>query len=309
MNEIAIRKKIERKKIRIADSLNYDINNNNINDYFLIAELDSGEIKEHLLIIIKDDSKIELLENILPSSILGTENIPFLSLKGNNLVITNHFATARPLSEDYLSFTKYNGSLIVDTVMFSIRDYNVGDKDFPFVIRSRFKTKENFGIKDIYSLKILEKSEEFKNLNYDYSIFNFDNKSFLSIEKEFNTKASLLVSKFQEKDKNWFIQQFGLVKSSNFLAAVPVYSKTLINYNNLGYYLQQLGLNSEAILILNSVLKAYPNRTPAYVNLGDVYWDLKEITKAKEAYNTYISLMKKSGKETKIPKRVYDRVK
>ena len=35
---------------------------------------------------------------------------------------------------------------------------------------------------------------------------------------------------------------------------------------------------------------------------------LKDQTKAKEAYKKYIVLMKKSGKEAKIPKRVLDRV-
>jgi len=81
----------------------------------------------------------------------------------------------------------------------------------------------------------------------------------------------------------------------------------LIKYNDIAYYLEQSGAYEEAIFILEKIIKEFPNRTVAYINLGDAYWGLGEKEKAKEAYKTYIKQMKASGKENKIPKHILDR--
>lgn len=78
--------------------------------------------------------------------------------------------------------------------------------------------------------------------------------------------------------------------------------------NDKAYYLEQAGIYEEAAFILEKVIEKFPDRIVAYINLGDSYWGLEEKEKAKEAYQTYISLMKKSGKEARIPKRIYERV-
>ncbi len=79
--------------------------------------------------------------------------------------------------------------------------------------------------------------------------------------------------------------------------------------NNIAYYLEQSGQYSESVFLLERILKKFPNRTVAYINLGDAYWGLGKQKQAKEAYEKYIELMKTNGKESKIPQRVYERIK
>ncbi|WP_324172520.1 tetratricopeptide repeat protein [Sulfurimonas sp.] len=85
--------------------------------------------------------------------------------------------------------------------------------------------------------------------------------------------------------------------------------KNLIAYNNIAYYLEKAKAYPESIYLLEKILKKYPNRTVAYINLGDAYWGLKNKEKAKQAYSTYIKQMKEKGKERKIPKVVLERIK
>ena len=88
---------------------------------------------------------------------------------------------------------------------------------------------------------------------------------------------------------------------SDFKAPLPL--------NDIAYFLEQSGNFHEASILLEKITGKFPEHTVAYVNLGDAYWGLKDTAKAKTAYEKYIDLMKKSGKEAKIPKRVLDRVK
>ncbi|WP_128414177.1 hypothetical protein [Chryseobacterium sp. Leaf394] len=80
--------------------------------------------------------------------------------------------------------------------------------------------------------------------------------------------------------------------------------------NNLAFDLQNENINISSKLILESIVEKYPDRVVAWLNLGDVYWSLKDSIKAKDAYQKYISLMKSQKKDlSKIPQRVYYRTK
>lgn len=78
--------------------------------------------------------------------------------------------------------------------------------------------------------------------------------------------------------------------------------------NNIAYYLEQSKAYVEAIFLLEKITELFPNRTVAYINLGDAYWGNGEQEKAKQAYKIYILQMKTKGKESKIPKQVLGRV-
>ncbi|MCW3807184.1 tetratricopeptide repeat protein [Plebeiibacterium marinum] len=75
----------------------------------------------------------------------------------------------------------------------------------------------------------------------------------------------------------------------------------VLKLNNSAYYLDKIGCSDCAIEILEELLKVRPNRTVAYLNLGDAYWNKGEKEKAKESYKQYILLLKKDGKQNKIP--------
>ena len=59
-------------------------------------------------------------------------------------------------------------------------------------------------------------------------------------------------------------------------------------YNDKAFYLEQAGLYKEAIYLLEKIIPDFPNRTVAYLYLGDAYWENNEKEKAKKMYKIYI---------------------
>lgn len=63
---------------------------------------------------------------------------------------------------------------------------------------------------------------------------------------------------------------------------------------------------SRAVILLEKVILMNPDRVVAYLNLGDVQWDLGRFSDAKSQYKKYVELM---GREnTKIPNHVIERL-
>lgn len=93
-----------------------------------------------------------------------------------------------------------------------------------------------------------------------------------------------------------------------FIDKYPITVETLRQYNDIGFYLQQRGSNQESIFLLKKIIDIFPNRTVSYINLGDSYWDFNDKNNAKNAYKHYILLMKKAGKESKVPPRIFERL-
>ena len=87
-------------------------------------------------------------------------------------------------------------------------------------------------------------------------------------------------------------------------ATLPLRSSTLPLFNDYGYFLEQANRSLEAIPVLEKVVAFAPERTPAYLNLGDAYAKAGETEKAKVNYRKYVDLMEKSGKGTKVPSRI-----
>ena len=87
-------------------------------------------------------------------------------------------------------------------------------------------------------------------------------------------------------------------------------NKSVNNYNNLAYHLEQNKQYETSCYLLIKIIDKYPNRVVAYLNLADAYWGLDRQNKAKESYQKYLSLMKSQNKDlSKIPQRVYERSK
>lgn len=79
--------------------------------------------------------------------------------------------------------------------------------------------------------------------------------------------------------------------------------------NDYGYFLQKLGRNKEAVTVFETVIKADPSRTAAYLNLADSLYQLGSPKSAKSNYQLYLSKMEKEGKKGQIPARVLERIK
>ncbi|MDR1887612.1 MAG: hypothetical protein LBQ70_06820, partial [Prevotellaceae bacterium] len=60
-----------------------------------------------------------------------------------------------------------------------------------------------------------------------------------------------------------------------------------------------------AIIILETVIAEYPDRTVGYLNLGDALMKNGLKIKARKIYNRYIELMRAKGKQNEIPQRLF----
>lgn len=107
----------------------------------------------------------------------------------------------------------------------------------------------------------------------------------------------------------------GMCWNDNVLIAIEclewcrdVTIENVVEYNNLAYYLLEYGLVNESINLLNSVIKAFPNRKVAYINLGDAYWEADQNELAIKAYKKYVELMEASNKAQLIPNRIKERL-
>ncbi|MBL3658883.1 tetratricopeptide repeat protein [Fulvivirga sediminis] len=93
------------------------------------------------------------------------------------------------------------------------------------------------------------------------------------------------------------------------LSNYPLKKETIGYYNDIAYYMEQLGAYDESVYLLNNIIDKYPERTVAYINLGDAYWGFGKKEEAREAYHIYVQKMKEAGKESKIPKVINERLR
>jgi tetratricopeptide (TPR) repeat protein len=139
------------------------------------------------------------------------------------------------------------------------------------------------------------------------TLLEMDKNAFDSLTAFEDTKAQM--------DSAWkksiVLSRSGKYKEASNLLLSAIGSKpwtienhTLASFNDLGYFLEQSGEYSKAIEVLDAVVKAFPDRTVAYLNLADAYAGLGDSVKAKANYSKYADMMKTAGKQSKIPKRV-----
>lgn len=80
--------------------------------------------------------------------------------------------------------------------------------------------------------------------------------------------------------------------------------------NDKAFYLGEQKHYKASEYILQQVVAKQPDRTVAWINLGDAQWELNRKKEAAASYKKYVSLMKEQKKdEKKIPQRVFDRIK
>lgn len=130
------------------------------------------------------------------------------------------------------------------------------------------------------------------------------------IEKELN--ARLMLSSKKLRDKNLLVDElrqwdlYSIVMIANKLT-----KENLQNSNDLAYYLSENGKSLEACIILDSIVKKYPDRVVAQLNFADALWDLNGGEYRRRSiihYRMYLEKMKAANKESLIPQRVGVRV-
>ncbi|NTZ86402.1 tetratricopeptide repeat protein [Burkholderia metallica] len=79
--------------------------------------------------------------------------------------------------------------------------------------------------------------------------------------------------------------------------------------NNLAFYLGKYKRSGDAAELLQSLVKKFPSRTVARLNLADAYWDIGAKELAAPEYREYMRQMNEKGLSAKIPPRVLGRAK
>ncbi len=102
-------------------------------------------------------------------------------------------------------------------------------------------------------------------------------------------------------------ERFTIETIDRYLRLVPLATENVRAYNNIAYFLERSGSYGPATHLLKAVVAAYPERTVAYINLGDALWGEQQTDAAKTAYRRYIGLMEAAGKAHRIPKRIRQR--
>lgn len=153
---------------------------------------------------------------------------------------------------------------------------------------------------------------------YDYHYREYRPLNLSDVENQLKNKSDYYV--IQEMPPSAF-------EIYKLLQKEPLTTKNVTRYNDVAYYLEQLIQNhilklenakgtkqyftalSSAQYLLEKILEQFPNRSVAHLNLADILWNNYDKSPAKKYYKSYIELMKKDGKEAKIPARVHERVK
>ena len=232
-------------------------------------------------------------------------------------------------------------------IKFSIKDYlnnfidetDIHNKDYESLDKIQFSTKKYFitlmkknriPISNIYLNK-----KEYLNNHYIEPVFNKkDELQYFFTYQDIYNEGDIMSQEFQRfitrdkislnkigtlcslklKDIEKILKQKKELKTYNkaffkkLLFEKSIGKKTLTSYNNIAYYLQKAGANEEAVYLLEKIVAKFPNRTVAYINLGDAYWALGEKEKARKVYTTYIEQLCHKGLQMKIPKVVLERV-
>lgn len=76
--------------------------------------------------------------------------------------------------------------------------------------------------------------------------------------------------------------------------------------NDYGYYLTEEGHYNEALDLLLKVIEFDPDRTVAYINLGDVCWELGNVEDSRRYYNEYVRML--GDNNSVMPERVRERL-
>jgi len=77
--------------------------------------------------------------------------------------------------------------------------------------------------------------------------------------------------------------------------------------NNLAFYLSQNRRSYDALQLLQAIVRNFPDRVVAKLNLADAFWANDTLEPAKEMYASYVAQMKSLGKANLIPSWATDR--
>jgi tetratricopeptide (TPR) repeat protein len=302
-----------------ASTILKDVTNDGLEDKITISQIGKSQTS---LLTIKSQDKNHNFHTILKKKIARGEHFEIYD-------VTVDSANSLYKEEDEVSFTidyKNENALILETskdgYLSRYKLYFIYDKKSKkFMLdRTYYLSFNNVCFHELLSIYLL-KPKKLQNVDLE----NFDSKSIYSYlyknifyalerfngEKIKSKEATQMYDKLMDGSiKNMETCGCEELRYDISCTAEKYYFKNDITFtNNIAYFLERSGKYSHAVYFLERIIEQHPNRTVAYYNLGDAYWGDGNKEKAKEAYRKYIELMKKAGKEKRIPQKVKDRAK
>ncbi|MBO6184349.1 MAG: tetratricopeptide repeat protein [Chryseobacterium sp.] len=233
----------------------------------------------------KENFEINFNQNTINSLKNSNNEIYFES---NSLIVKKEIEENNP--HDFISYKYYfqnsNNSIVLSKIDFKKETYVKNDDLCNLSYVYLPNKKIHFSEVDFFDKKFLQSLTRDMSLNQAIEIVTKTN-------QHYNCTSNLSTIELEFLLEKTFLDD-----------------NSVNNYNNLAYYLEQNKQYEESCYLLKKITQKYPNRVVAWLNYGDALWMLAEKSDAKNAYQKYTSLMKSQHKDvSKIPRRVYDRVK
>jgi len=196
----------------------------------------------------------------------------------------------------------------------SVQPYPI-DPDLSLDKRVELKYKKQNGVQYISEITVYGLTKYRVRITNKWAIVSQSRKSKIWIkESEFNLEKE--IDKFEPRAiKKAYTRLLKTLKKRkielepyefyNLVYEVGIHDKTVREINDLAYYYAKKHPASKLLIkVYRDILSLYPKRAVAYYNLGDAYWALGQKENALEAYNRYITLMRREKKEHKIPPKI-----
>ncbi|WP_299897201.1 tetratricopeptide repeat protein [uncultured Aquimarina sp.] len=279
----------------VADSKQYKITKN-CKDTTYTIDLD---FKNESILIQKNDQQFQILASNLIEDVSNNEMVTDLN------IICNCGSDHNEISINYeFDLIHYKSKSFQHRIVFK-EEYVFITKAYHFY--SDRQEESLFG--KVFQDNISYSYNESVDFESDTTrIINFRNFQDQAYEQNIDLYSIAIedLYKTREFDKLKLFGDSTVLEIALYNVAI---NKALVQYNDIAYYLEQGKAYKEAIFLLERIVKEAPNRTVAYINLGDAYWGIGEKEEAKKAYQTYVKQMKANGKASKIPKLVLKKIK
>lgn len=125
------------------------------------------------------------------------------------------------------------------------------------------------------------------------------------IENDLSDLRKLLKDSFYDKDLV-DINDIDNHRIDYYLSRSPLSDKTITQYNDIAYHLAEHKNFETSNYLLEQIIKKFPYRAVAYLNIGDNYLKSGNKELALFFYKKYIDLMIKQRNKSKIPNRIYE---
>lgn len=153
------------------------------------------------------------------------------------------------------------------------------------------------------------------NLGQDFSLEDFSANSFSLVnnnpfrykyrKNNYLDSVEIQVRNMKSANVASFGKIFTIDHAEEILRDYSILKTNVIYFNNIAYYLEQMSITMPAIIILETILANYPDRTVSYLNLSDALAKNKLRIKAEKLYKQYVKLVKTTGKQKEIPQRQF----